>query len=208
MSDLTPGFVPFLTRACLVAGPLTFAASTFFWEDGRYGATGGTLIALSVPIWAFGMIALLDRVRPAMPRYAAVATLVTLLGTVGGAGFGFQGFFDDAYGVDHDASLAALAEHPVATGLLLWYLGPLFPLALFALGVGLARTRLLPLPVGLLLCAGAGLFPASRIPRIGWVAHLVDLLLLVPFLLAALRWQRTAIAVPPRAPAAGSPAGD
>ncbi|GAB4060759.1 response regulator transcription factor [Catellatospora paridis] len=74
----------------------------------------------------------------------------------------------------------------LTAGLLLWWIGPLFPLTLFALGAGLIRSRQLPVVVGLLMCAGAILFPASRIPRIEWIAHIVDLLLLVPFAIAAL----------------------
>ena len=190
MPESDGAFVPFLTRLCLLAGPLLFAASTFFWEDGRYGVTGGMLVALSMPFWVYGIIALLERMRPALPRYTAVVLLLALLGTVGGAAFGFQGFFETAFGLDEAASKEALEEYPLQAGILLWWLGPLFPLTLFALGVGLARTRELPLGVAVLLCAGAVLFPVSRIPRDQWIAHLVDLLLLAPFLIAAARWQR------------------
>ena len=30
----------------LLAGPVVFAASPFFWVDGHYGVTGGMLIAV------------------------------------------------------------------------------------------------------------------------------------------------------------------
>lgn len=193
MLDSPHTSVRLLARGCLIAGPLLFATSTFFWHDGRYGATGGTLVALSVPVWAYGVIALLHRLRTAMPRYTALVLLLTLIGVVGGAGFGFQGFFEAVYRVDEAASLAALEKYPVTAGLLLWWIGPLFPATLFVLGVGLARTRQLPMPFGLLLCAGAVLFPASRIPRIEWIAHIVDVLLLVPFAAAAFSSRRTTI---------------
>ncbi|GAA4465096.1 hypothetical protein [Phytohabitans houttuyneae] len=174
-----------LARACLAGGPALLAASTFFWSDGRYGPAGGTLLVLAMPLWTYGIVALLDRMRADLPRYAAVVLLLTLVGAMGGAAFGFQGFFESVYGLDEQTSLAALDAHPVTAGILLWGLGPMFPAALFALGAGLVRTRRLPRPVALLLCAGALLFPVSRIPRVEWVAHLVDLVLLVPFLVAA-----------------------
>jgi hypothetical protein len=179
----------FLTRVSLVAGPLLLAASTFFWTDGRYGATGGTLLVLAMPFWAYGIVALLDRMSAQLPRYAAAALLLGLLGAVGGAAFGFQGFFEAVYGLDKDASLTALERYPVISWILLWGLGPLFPAAVFALGAGLARTRQLPRGLAILVCAGAVLFPLSRVPRAEWVAHLIDLMIVVPFLVAAARWR-------------------
>ncbi|BCB78031.1 hypothetical protein GCM10022251_36650 [Phytohabitans flavus] len=175
-----------LARACLVAGPALLAASTFFWTDGRSGPTGGTLLVLAMPLWTYGIVALLDGMRATLPRYAAAVLLLTLFGAMGGAAFGFQGFFESVHGMDKQAALAALDEHPVTAGILLWGLGPLFPAALFTLGAGLLRTRQLPRAAALLMCAGGLLFPLSRIPRLEWVAHLVDLVLLLPFLVAAL----------------------
>jgi len=176
-----------LARACLVIGPLLFATSTFFWTDGRYGATGGTLVAISIPFWVYGITSLLDQMRTILPRYCATVLLLCLLGAVGGAAFGYQGFFEEVYGIDHDASLAALDQYPQQAAILLWWLGPLFPATLFALGAGLLKTRQQPPTVAILICAGAILFPLSRIPRAEWIAHIVDLLLITPFLIAAIR---------------------
>lgn len=183
MSD----FRSLLARACLAGGPLLLAASTFFWTDGRYGPTGGTLLVLAMPLWTYGIVALLDGMRETLPRYAAAVLLLALFGAIGGAAFGFQGFFESVHGVDERTAQAALADHPVTGWLLLWGLGPMFPAALFALGAGLTRTRQLPRTAALLMCAGALLFPLSRIPRLEWVAHLVDVVLLLPFLVAAAR---------------------
>jgi hypothetical protein len=182
-----PTYTSLLIRACLIIGPLLFATSTFFWTDGRYGATGGTLVAISMPFWTYGIISLLDRMRTVLPRYSATVLLLSLFGALGGAAFGFQGFFEEVYGVDHDASLAALDDYPQQAAILLWWLGPLFPATLFALGVGLLKTRQMPPAVAILICTGAILFPLSRIPRAEWIAHIVDLLLIIPFLIAAIR---------------------
>ncbi len=42
------------------------------------------------------------------------------------------------------------------------------------------RTRTIHIWVGLLLCLGAITFPLSRIPRIEMVAHIADILFLIP----------------------------
>ncbi|MER7891692.1 hypothetical protein ABTX15_17870 [Micromonospora sp. NPDC094482] len=174
-------------RTALVLGPAGSALATYFWIDGRYGATGGTVLVLAMVVWAYGLIGLLDAVRPHAPRYAAVALPVFLYGVIGGAAFGFQGVFEDIFEQSTDASLAALAEHPFAANLLLWIPGPVMPLSLLVLGVVLARTRLVPLWTAALLCAGAVAFPLSRIPRIDVVAYLADALLVVAFV--AIAWQ-------------------
>ena len=41
--------------ASLIIAPLLTAASTFLWTEGRYGAAGGTLPALSGVFWAHPM---------------------------------------------------------------------------------------------------------------------------------------------------------
>jgi hypothetical protein len=170
-----------VTRAALVLGPAGSAIATYFWTDGRYGASGGTILVLAMVVWAYGLIGLLGAVRPHAPRYAAVALPVFLYGIMGGAAFGFQGVFEDVFDQSADASLDALAAHPVAANLLLWIPGPVMPLSLLALGAVLGRTRVIPLWSAALLCAGAVAFPVSRIPRIDLVAYLADALLVVAF---------------------------
>lgn len=184
-------FVRVLVRVCLVAGPLMFAASSLFWEEtGRYNVISGTLIVLCLPVWAFGMVALFERMRPVLPRFSAAAILLTLAAVVGGASFGYQGFFEEAYSIDKPTAMAGLAEYPIASGLMLWWIGPLFPTTIILLGAATMRTRQLPVPVGLLLVAAGVLFPVSRAPRIEWIAHVVDLLLVAAFVLAAFSLRR------------------
>ncbi|MFC0507805.1 hypothetical protein [Micromonospora costi] len=177
-------------RTALVLGPAGSALATYFWTDGRYGATGGTILVLAMVVWAYGLVGLLDEVRPRTPRYVAVALPVFLYGVMGGAAFGFQGVFEDIFAQSTDASLDALAAHPFAANLLLWLPGPVMPLSLFVLGVVLARVRFVPLWTAALLCAGAVAFPLSRVPRIDLVAYLADALLVVAF--AAIAWRPSA----------------
>jgi hypothetical protein len=175
------------TRIALVLGPVGSAVATYYWTDGRYGATGGTVLVLAMVVWAYGLIGLLEVVRPSAPRYAAVALPVFLYGIMGGAAFGFQGVFEDVFDRSADASLDALAAHPFAANALLWIAGPVMPLSLLILGVVLGRARLVPLWTAALLCAGALAFPLSRVPRVDLIAYVADGLLVAAF--AAITWR-------------------
>ena len=72
------------------------------------------------------------------------------------------------------------AQYPLQVNLTLFWPGPLFPLSLLVLSLVYWRTKAVPLWVAGLLAVGAVAFPLSRIVRIEWVAHLVDLALLIP----------------------------
>jgi hypothetical protein len=168
-----------LRCASLVLGPLLLAASTFFWEGGRYGVTGGVLVALSGIAWVYGLIGIWERLHPRLPVAAALGLVLTLLGTFGGIAFGLQGFFEGAFGLSAAESLAAVGEHPVASWLVLWGPGPLFPLSLVLLGAVLLWTRLVPRSLAVALLIAGAAFPLSRISRLDLLAHTIDALLLV-----------------------------
>lgn len=146
--------------------------------DGRYGVTGGVLVAPSCTTCAYGLIGAWERLHARLHVAAAAGLVLTVLGTFGGIAFGLQGFFEGAFGFSAAESLAAVNRHPVAAWLVLWGAGPLFPLALVALGAALLWTRLVPRPVAVALMIAGVAFPVSRIGRIDLVAHAVDVLLL------------------------------
>ncbi|MDO3705734.1 hypothetical protein Q3W71_29100 [Micromonospora sp. C28SCA-DRY-2] len=79
----------------------------------------------------------------------------------------------------------------------------LFPLVLVALGVMLLRLRAAPVAIGVLVLGGVA-FPLSRITREASIAHVADLLLLLPFLYLGIRSLRQASRRP--APGAVVPA--
>jgi hypothetical protein len=176
----------------LVLGPALLAASTFYWNgEGRLGVTGGTLTALATTIWLYGLIGLVAVIRERLPRYAAVLLPALVVGALGGLSFGFQGFYEGVLGLSKADSLGALAQHQLASEVMLWLPGPVFPLSLVLLAVGLWRSRLAPVWLAGLLAVGAVLFPLGRITRIDAVAHGCDLLLLVPFALLGWTLART-----------------
>ncbi|EWM15956.1 hypothetical protein [Kutzneria sp. 744] len=181
------GFGRVLSGACLVLGPALMGASTAFWEGNSQGATGGALVVLATGIWSYGLVTVLAGVSARRPRLAAVATLVTVLGVVGGTAFGVQGIYEAALGMSHSRAVGALGAHPFAADVAFWLAGPMFPAALVLTGVGLLLARGAPPWVGVLVCVGGLAFPAGQIMRLEWVASGVDLLLLAPF--AYLAWR-------------------
>ncbi|GAA1271858.1 hypothetical protein GCM10009609_38740 [Pseudonocardia aurantiaca] len=164
--------------ASLALGPALLAASTFFWQDGRYGVTGGVLVALSSAAWIYGLLGVWEHLHAWLPKLAAVGLLMTLLGTFGGIAFGLQGFFEGIFGVSGPESLAAADEYPTASLLVLWGPGSMFPLSLVLLGAVLFRTAIVPRLLAVAFMLGGAAFPATRIGRIDLIAHTADALLL------------------------------
>jgi len=115
-----------------------------------------------------------------MPRYAVYGLWIAVLGDVSGICFMFLGYLTTIFNISHTAYLQKLAEHPLSSQLLLFATGPIFPLSLLVLGINLFRTKVVSTWIGIFLCIGAIAFPVSRIPRIEWIAHVADFLLLVP----------------------------
>ncbi|MGI5132193.1 hypothetical protein ACQEVB_35690 [Pseudonocardia sp. CA-107938] len=168
--------------AALILGAALFAASTFFWlPTGTYGAASGTVIVLALVFMTYGLLGLLEDMRERLPLYSSIVGLVLVYGAFGGAAFGVRGLYDELFHFSRQASTAAVETFPLAADLLFYWPGPLFPLSLLAIGIGLARSRTSPLWAALLLCAAGVAFPFSRVPRVGWVAHVVDAAILLAF---------------------------
>jgi hypothetical protein len=176
----------------LILGPALNFLAGFFWEDDRQGITAGTLLALSCACWLIGLLGVYDQMRAVAPRYVSVAVPVAVFAVLGGIAFSIQSVHEGLFDVSHADAVERLVEYPFAANALYWIPGPLFPATLFALGFMLIRLRATPLPVGLLMCLGAIAFPLSRITREVSIAHVADLLLLLPFLYLGIRGIRTA----------------
>ena len=167
---------------CLVVGQLLMTLSTFFWQGRGYGVNVGMLVVLACVCWIPGMIGLFSLLKPRLPRYTALGLPVAIYGCVGGALFGFEGMYTAVFNIDHEVALQTWAQYSLPFNLALFWPGPLFPLTLLILGLVYLYTKTTPWWAALLLAAGGIAFPLSRIPRIEWIAHVADLLLLIPVL--------------------------
>jgi hypothetical protein len=175
-------FLRTMQGICLVLGTALFAASTFFWlPTGTYGATSGALLSVGLALWTFGLIGVVDDLRRRLPIISSLVLLTLILGAFGGAAFGVRGLYDELFGFTREASIQAVTTFPLAADVIFYWPGPLFPLSLLMIGIALVRTRIVPLWTAALICAVGIAFPFSRIPRIGWVAHIVDAAIVVAF---------------------------
>jgi hypothetical protein len=164
----------------LIIAPLLFAASTFFWVNGEYGVASATAGIISLFFWIPALTGLFGLLKNTMPRYATFGLWIAVFGCISGICFMFLGYLTTIFNIPHEEYLQKLNEYPFSSQLLLFATGPLFPLSLLVLGINLARKKKVASWIAVLLCIGAIAFPASRILRIEWVAHIADLLLLIP----------------------------
>jgi uncharacterized membrane protein len=77
----------------LIIAPIIFGTSTFFWSNGQYGVTGGTMLVLSLVFWILAFMILFNKLKEHMPLYTAIGLPLAIYGCVGGANFGLWMFF-------------------------------------------------------------------------------------------------------------------
>ena len=166
--------------ASLIVAPLLQAVSTFFWIDGEYGVTGGTILIFSMIFWIPALVFLFSLVASKKPTYAAWGFLIAVYGFVSGVNFGFLGVLTEVFSVPHERYVHELSKYPVSSNLLLFQAGPLAPLSLVVLGLVMFFTKAVDWKIAMLIALGGILFPVSRISRVELVAHIVDAVQLIP----------------------------
>jgi hypothetical protein len=181
-----------LNAASLFLAPLFYAMSSFFWNTkdlyGTYNAASGLLLIIGSIFWVLAFSVLFDMLKERMPNYASWGFLLAVYGCLcGGVAFALRDILMVMFNIPHHTMLTTLSQYPILTNIIFWIGGPAFPISLLILGIVMARTRAVPIWVGILIAVSGALFPASRIPRIEWIAHVVDLLLMIP--LAYLAWE-------------------
>lgn len=169
----------------LVIGPALFALSPFFWVNGHYGEAGGLLIATSTVPWVYGLVGEYERLRPLVPVRSGLWLLLVLVGMFGTIAFGLQGFFQSAIGDTDHSPTTAFFDLPLIGSAVFIASGPLFPTAVFLLGVLYWRTRLVPKWTSALLCIASTGFPIARATRLDFIAVWADLLMLLVFCIVA-----------------------
>ena len=176
----------------LILAPLFIVISQFFWNNGVLTITAGVLQVFAYFFWIFAFQGMFQLVQESMPRYAVIVFFIAVLSCIGGNNFGVDGIYGDLMGVTNQAQMDEM--HSKLGGAAVAYLflpGLLFPLSLLILGINLIRTQSVTLGIGLLLCIAAVGFPLSRVPRIDWIAHLDNFLLLISHVLVGLRVAQT-----------------
>jgi hypothetical protein len=178
---------------CLVAGQLIETVSTFFWLDsGRHTINGSVLVILGMVFWMVGFIGLFDFFKEKNPWYSRIGLLYAFYGCLGGIAFGFEGFYSEAIG-ENKIGVDIFSKFPLQTNLVLFWAGPAFPLSLLILGIMMIVRKMQPIWISILIIIGAVAFPVSRISRTEWVAHMADVILLLPLCLVYIRSYRKEI---------------
>lgn len=175
----------------LVVAPILLGLGTFFWNGTEVGLTGGAIQVLASTLLIPALLGLLALLRPAMPRLAVLWIPFAIYAGVGGNNWGMDGIFAAVYGADAAAHEAAMNAMGPAAAVSLFLPGLLFPATLVLLGAAHLRAKTIPSWCALLLIIGGIAFPASRIPRIELLAHLADLLILIPTMWVGLQLLRS-----------------
>ena len=174
-----------LNAISLIAAPALFAISSFFWQtEGQYthySVTAGTLLIVGSVFWVFAFLALFHSLKDRFPRYATFGFFIAVYGCLcGGVAFPLRDIVTLAFHIPHKEMLETFASYPVFDNIVFWIGGPAFPSSLLVLGVVLATSRKWEWWMGVLIVLGAVLFPVSRITRIELIAHIDDVLMLIP----------------------------
>jgi hypothetical protein len=164
----------------LIIGPALFTASTFFWTNGEYSVPSATLIIFSMFFWIPAFSGLFALLKNKMPYYSVWGLWIAVYGCISGCGFAFLGYFASLFNISHQQYIQTLSDYSISSQILLFAAGPLFPLSILLLGINLVRTKSVHVVIGVLLCFAAIAFPLSRVQRIEMVAHIADVLLLIP----------------------------
>ena len=137
---------------------------------------------LSTTFWILAMVYLFGLIKDKMPVIAQWGLLFSIFGFISGGLFGFVGVMIEIFNISHQTYIEAFEKYPISIGILLFWSGPLAPLSLILLGILLWKTRKTKSWVAIMIIIGGLAFPASRISRNEWLAHIADLLLLVPLM--------------------------
>jgi hypothetical protein len=176
----------------LVAAPLLLFASSFFWSNGEYSVPCATLLILSTFFWIPAFTGLFQLIKNKMPRYSVFGLWIAVFGCISGVCFAFLGYLVSIFDIPHQTYLQTLSQYPFTSQLLLFASGPLFPLSVFFLGIIFSLKKTVPAWQALLFSFAGITFPLSRITRVVWVAHIADVLFLIPCFFIAISFFKKA----------------
>jgi len=179
---------------CLLAAPVLMSLTTFFWQadDTALGVMGATVSVLAFVCWIPAWHALYGLVRPHHPRLAAIGPVLAAYASVVLVNWSVLGLFVEVQGIGpvHEV-LQQLGQDLGFAGFVLLFSGFLFPLQFPVLAVALRRGRAIPAWILVSFVVGGLAFPPSRMLEIRALAHIADLVLLLPMGWLAYRWWST-----------------
>jgi hypothetical protein len=167
-------------------GPLLLLAATIgFIVEGEginHGVLGGTIGVWSAFTMIIAMMGVLRLLEVNRPRAAPILTILAVSGFAAGSAFDVEAAFramvpgfDDAVNASVDDGSGAIAIFMFIP----W--GWFAPLSLILLGIFLWRSRTSPWWTGALMIAGGVLFVVGQMERVGLLAAVSNVVLLLAF---------------------------
>lgn len=175
----------------MILAPLLLAISQFYWIDGVLTSTAGALQVLSFLFWIFAFQGLFEQIKEAYPKYAVWGFFLAVYGCLAGNNFGVDGIYIDAFNdIVPDSTIRFNAKSGPAAFIAFFIPGALAPLNWLILGILFLSQKKIPVWLAITFIIAAVGFPLSRIPRIEWLAHLDNALLLFSMIIMALKFYR------------------
>ena len=174
--------------ASTILAPMLLAISQFFWVGHVLNSTAAALQVLSFLFWIFAFQGMFEQIKDPYPKYAVWGFFLAVYGCLAGNNFGLEGIFIDAFNNLVPDSTVRFNGKVGNAALIAFFLpGALAPLSWLILGVLFVIQKKIPLWLGLVIAVAAVGFPLSRIPRILWLAHLDNALLLFGMVILAFK---------------------
>ncbi|HNQ13739.1 MAG TPA: hypothetical protein PKM16_11085 [Bacteroidia bacterium] len=172
--------------------PVLLVISQFYWVEGVLSATAGALQVLSFLFWIFAFQGMFHQLKEHYPRYAVWGFFIAVYGCLAGNNFGVDGIFIDAFKEQFPQVSERFQGKTGNAALIAFFIpGALAPLSWVILGVLFFIKNIIPRWAAIaLIVAGIG-FPLSRIPRIDWLAHIDNGLLLLSMIVIANQFYST-----------------
>lgn len=167
-------------KISLIIAPLLVAISQFYWSNGVLGETAGVVQIYGFVFWVIAYQGMFEQLRPQYPRYATFGFMIAVLACVGGCFFGFEGLYNEALGISDTAAAGDLhAKFGTGRVVALLIPGVSNPLSWLVMAVMLWKAGKTLWWQSCIFGFAAILFPMSRIPRIPWLAHVDNALMLI-----------------------------
>lgn len=164
----------------LVISPVLVAVAHIIAFFEGISATAGWIGVIGYTIWMLGFMGLYQLLSSKTPWFSIVGFAVSVYACVACTNFMTETVLMDAIGVSEYPERAKIRDANVIPAIFTFYLPvALFPVSLIMLGINLSVHNILSLRVAMLLIVGAVAFSISRIPRIIWLIHLDNLLMIV-----------------------------
>ena len=177
-----------LWKLSMIIAPLLLFISQFYWNEGVLTATAGALQVLSFLFWIFAFQGLFEHLKQDYPVYAVLGFFLAVYGCLAGSNFGVDGIYIDAvHNLYPDSELPFNGKTGPAAMVAFFIPGILAPLQWVIVGFLLFKANRIPFWRAPFLMIGGIGFPLSRIPRIEWVAHLDNLILLFAMIIIVMK---------------------